>query len=258
MKIPTRILRAKVEECDPYPPQLTEQQLRLQERIHVIGTNLYATYSSRDLSFNQFAEALKISPRALKYFYVDIESLIGGLIRRHLMALAAELGKIPWEAENRAAKMRRAYYNYTHKGFGALTDAHTLFTREAALLPDDERQSIDTIALAMGQNIAGYAGVEALRLLDTPYLPLERIEELLFPNQPPLPKPEPTPEPEPEPEPEQTKFTNTPPDDDLFDIIDNLPMGPPSKAFEDPPGGKPGSWVLKCGIPLQKPGGPPK
>jgi len=182
MTIPTRILRAMATDYDPHPRTLTPRQQQMLERIQIIGLKIFAAFGPQNITFRQFAEALDISPRVLKHYYVDLDALVGDLIRTHLAALSAELGKIAENADNRAAKLRQAYYNFTHTALGALTDAHLLTTRDTELLPDDERLPIEATTTAIGQIIAGPKSAETMRLLDTADLTLSRIEQLLANN----------------------------------------------------------------------------
>src|SRR5271170_909211 len=191
---PARILRAKARAFDPSYFVLTPRQELREARILAFAQNLLAEEGRHNISFTSLAKALRMARATLSFHYVDLESLLGALIRRHLQALAAHLGEVPSDDPDFRQKRRAAYLSYTRTPRGGLTEAHRLYVRDRHTLPEDELESIELTRAGIGRALASDLAEEALILLDAQNLDATRIEaRLAIPENPPLQKRQPAP-----------------------------------------------------------------
>ena len=186
MQTNPRTLRA---EADAFDRQLrfpTERDRQQREHILTVAQALLARHGRHTISFTTLAAALRMAPATLRRHFIDLDALLGDILGRHLLALAAALGEIPFDHPDRARQKRAAYFTYTRGAFGGLTEAHLLYTRDRHLLPDDILTSLELTRDGLGDLLAGPNAREALLLLDTPYIPLANIEAMLaaLPQEP--------------------------------------------------------------------------
>jgi AcrR family transcriptional regulator len=228
---PDRILRAKAQSRDPSHFALTERQRQRHERVIAISQFLIAEEGRHNITFRGLARALRMTPATLRFHFLDIEALLGEILRRHLHGLAAALGKYEPTDPERHQKRRAAYLAYTRTGLGGLTEAHLLLVRDSHTLPDDERNSIDMMRQGLAELLAGPGDLpeEVLLLLDAPFLDAARIEARLAA---PILKAQPPPP--------QTAKTPEPPKE----------LAEPNAWTHPGQGEKPGNWIFSSGIPL--------
>jgi len=182
---PPRILRAEARNLDPTHPTPATTHPARHARILKIALSLFANHGFTKITFTAMAIALEIDPKTLRKHFADLPALLGEILRNHLTALSTAIGEIPFNAPDRQAQQRAIYHAFTHTPLGGLTEAHLLLTRDAHLLPDDERIPIQQTHQNFGEILAPFAPNEALALLDSPYLTAPRIETMLAPLQPP-------------------------------------------------------------------------
>jgi len=186
MQTNPRTLRA---EADAFDRQLrfpTERDRQQRDHILTVAQALLARHGRHTISFTALAAALRMAPATLRRHFIDLDALLGDILGRHLLALSAALGEIPFDHPDRARQKRQAYFTYTRGAFGGLTEAHLLYTRDRHLLPDDILTSLELTRDGIGDLLAGPHAREALLLLDTPYIPLANIEAMLaaLPGEP--------------------------------------------------------------------------
>jgi AcrR family transcriptional regulator len=225
MTTPIRILRAKAQARNPAHFALTERQRVRQEAILDIAKHLIADEGLANVTFAGLARALRLSVTTLIFHFVDLEALLGELIRRHLRALSAELGKISADDPHRHQKRRAAYLAYTRTPMGGLTEAHLLLVRDRHTLPPDERDGIELIRYGIGELITEGSVEDAFLFLDAPLLAAARIESYIAGRAPAPP-----------PQPDAPTFDTLTFDTPTFDTID---PGSPDE--------KPGDWALSYG-----------
>ncbi len=205
MPTPDRILRAKAQARDPSHFAFTARQRQRHERIIALGQYLIADEGRQNITFRSLACALRMSPAALRFHFVDMEALLGKIIRRHLLRLAAALGTYEPTDPARQQKRRAAYLAFTRTALGGFTEAHLVLVRDRHTLPDDERNSIDLMRQGLGELLAGpgESADEILHLLDAPFLDAPAIEArvaaLRIQPQPAAPPHSPEPNPPPHP-----------------------------------------------------------
>jgi AcrR family transcriptional regulator len=188
MTTPIRILRAKAQARNPAHFALTERQRAREAAILDIAQHLIADEGLANVTFAGLARALRLSATTLIFHFVDLEALLGELIRRHLRALAAELGKIAADDPLRHQKRRAAYLAYTRTPMGGLTEAHLLLVRDRHTLPPDERDGIEQIRQGIGELLTDGSVEDAFLFLDAPSLAPARIESFIR-SQAPAPPP---------------------------------------------------------------------
>jgi len=227
MRTPTRILRSEARNLNPARAELTEKQRARRQTILKLAETLLANHGRNTITLTSLAGALEISAATLRRYFVDLDALLGEILRNHLLALSRAIGDIPFDAPDRHARCRAAYHAFTHTGYGALTSAHLLLTRDTHLLPDDERIPIEQTHQGFGTILAPICPEEALLLLDSPTLTLARIEAFLAPRLA-------------QPATQAKKPTLAPP------VPEPHPDFPPEETE-----GKPGAWIYTAGIPLK-------
>jgi AcrR family transcriptional regulator len=220
MTTPIRILRAKAQARNPAHFALTERQRVRQESILDIAKHLIADEGRENITFAGLARALRLAVTTLAFHFVDLEALLGEIIRRHLRALSSELGKISADDPLRHKKRRAAYVAYTRTPMGGLNEAHLLLVRDRHTLPPDERETIELIRYGIGELLTDGSVEDVFLFLDAPLLTPARIEAYIAGHAP-----------EPPPQPEAPTFDTL-----TFDTID------PEATHE-----RPGDWALSYG-----------
>lgn len=224
MQTPARILRTEARNLNPERAPLSDRQSARRETILKLAQSLMARHGSNTITLGSLAIALDISITKIRRHFADLDALLGEILRNHLLALSDAIGDIPFNAPDRHAQQRAAYHAFTHIQFGALTEPHLLLTRDAHLLPDDERIAIEQTHQGFGAMLAPTCPQEALLLLDSPCLTAARIETILSPLLPPA------------------AASKTP----VLALAPPHPQGAP-----DAPDEKPGAWIFTAGIPLK-------
>src|ERR1700678_201118 len=130
MFTPARILRATIEKVHGGPPPLTPRQRAREERILAGRQSQMTQRGSHKISVTGLAKSLGISRDALCFHFCDIESLLAAILYRHIANIAAELAKIPGDAENRDRLRRAAYVAYTRTEANTFTEPHLLLVRD--------------------------------------------------------------------------------------------------------------------------------
>jgi AcrR family transcriptional regulator len=249
MKTPPRILRAREQNRDPDAYEFTQRQSARHDRILAGSQCLLAEYGPDTIDFRDLATALRMATATLRFHFVDLHALLGTILRRHLRALAAALGKIPTDAPNRQELQRAAYLAYTRTPLGGFTEAHLLFVRDRHTLPPDQRETIELTRFGLGTLLAGDLGEEALLLLDAPIVDAARIEVCLAAlNAPQAAEPaaphhdaerRPDSRPKEQPLTEQSKPRPPP----------RRSAATPFLPAEDIPAEIPGDWIYAVGLP---------
>jgi AcrR family transcriptional regulator len=175
-----RILRAEADKFDRQQRFPDERDRQKREHILTAAGALLARHGRHAITFGAMAAALRMAPATLRRHFIDLDALLGEILSRHLLALAAAMGQVPFSDPDRSRKKREAYFTFTHGPFGSLTEAHLLYTRDRNLLPEDVLTSLEQTREGLGDLLAGRNGRTALLLLDTPYIiPLADIESML-------------------------------------------------------------------------------
>jgi hypothetical protein len=189
MTTSARILRAEAQDIAPALFRRTPSQLARHESILAVGQALMARHGRQHILFTRFALALNLDPSTLRRDIIDLDAMLGEILRRHLRGLANALGKVFGGDPEFERKRRAAYLAYTRTPYGALVPAHLLLVRDRQFLPPDERIIIEQIRDGIGTALAGELGEEALSLLDTPGLDAARIEFIFAHYSPKEPTP---------------------------------------------------------------------
>lgn len=189
MTTPARILRAQAQDIAPALFRRTPAQAARHENILAVGQALMARHGRHHILFTRFALALNLDPSTLRRDIIDLDAMLGEILRRHLHALSRALGQVPSDDPERQRKRRAAYLAYTRTPNGALTPPHLLLVRDCRLLPPDVRLPIEELRADIGRALAGDLGEEAMSLLDTPGLDAARAEFIFAHYSPQKPAP---------------------------------------------------------------------
>lgn len=180
MLVSPRILRAEALCLACHPRELTSREIARQERILDTATELLARHGMRAVTFGALALALRLAPATLRFHFVDLDDLLGEILRGHLQRLAELLGDVPAEPEATLHTRRRAAWaQATRAGLGGTTPAHTLLLRDRHGLPADLLENIEATYRNLGLLLAGPDLPEALTLLDDPAIAPARAEILI-------------------------------------------------------------------------------
>lgn len=172
--ISPRILRAEADSLDCRPRHLTDRELEREEKILDTAEVLLARHGAYRITFANLCLALRLTRAALRFHFIDMDDLLGALLRRHLQ----ELGEILAAATTPAAR-REAWRRATTLPDGTHTNAHTLLLRDRASLPEDLRAEIETEYRRLGALLSPEAPAEALALLATLDVSLSNITAML-------------------------------------------------------------------------------
>jgi len=241
--ISPRILRAEADKFDRQQRFPDERDRQKREHILTAAQALLARYGRHAITFAAMAAALRMAPATLRRHFFDLDALLGAILGRHLLALAAAMGQVPFNDPDRSRKKREAYFTFTHGPYGGLTEAHLLYTRDRHFLPDDILTNLDQTREGLGDLLAGRNGRTALLLLDTPYIPLADIETMLA-ALPQEALPEPSPEPLAETLPETTTAEPAEPAKPVTPTQKPAPLSPTPASHQPPPRRPPGAWLL--------------
>lgn len=178
--ISPRILRAQAEKLACRPRHLTAKEEARQQNILDTAQTLLARNGAYRITFAALCIALRLSRATLQFHFVDMDDLLGALIRRHLDNLSAQLAAVTAPDPARQAALRRAAWRkITRLPDGSFTEAHTLLVQNLALLPEDLRQEFAPAYAALGAMLCPHDAHAALALLDAPDVTLEKAETAL-------------------------------------------------------------------------------
>jgi AcrR family transcriptional regulator len=189
MHISARIIRAEAEALGCLPNFLTDRERERRDNILRLGRAVLAKHGRDRVRFIDIAIGLNITQAAIRRHFVDLDALLGDILRRHCRAIVAELAKIPQDAPDRDRKRRAAYIAATRTPLGNLTADHVLLVRDRHLLPDDERIPLELLRDEIGHIVAGEHFELALELLDLPHVGADEIEAKLARQISPAPRP---------------------------------------------------------------------
>lgn len=186
MHTPARILQAHADDIDRSSRDLTTKELERRDLVLRIAEDLFARFGRHTITFTNLALAMRMAPGTLRRLFLDLDILFAEILRRHLFAIASAMGDVPHDAPDQAALRRAAYLKATRLPFGGLTKPHLLLVRDLAVLPEDLRESLESIRLSLGYNLAPGNPHGALALLDMPCFDAAQIEAMLaaLPHQP--------------------------------------------------------------------------
>jgi AcrR family transcriptional regulator len=182
MHISARIIRAEAEALGCLPKFLTDRERERRDNILRLGRSIMAKHGRDRVRFIDIAVGLNLTKAAVRRHFVDIDALLGDILRRHCRALVAELATIPHDAPDRDRKRRAVYIAFTRTPMGGLTADHLLLVRDLKLLPEDERIPLELLRCEIGRIVAGDHFELALELLDQPYFDANDVEAKLAPH----------------------------------------------------------------------------
>jgi len=189
---PLRVLRARANAFTRPELARTAFEHKRHETIIDASRALMAEFGRNALTFTALAKALTMSRSTLERHFVDLDSILGEILTRHLIFLSKIIGDIAPDTPHCQQQRRAAYWEATRSAGGAFTEAHGLYLRERQAMPPDLAEGIEASRLALGQLLAGELAEEALALLDSPGLDPDRIEARLgTPATPPVKLPRP-------------------------------------------------------------------
>jgi len=236
MPIPIRQLRAITDDLPGARPILSPREQARQDQILAAATALLARFGRAGLTMAAFAAALRMSPATLRRYFPDMDSLLAEILMRHLQAIAAALGKVPFDAPDRAPARRAAYIAHTRTAFNAHTEPHLILLRERHALPPDLAEPVEKLRTLLADMLAPETPDLALTLLDAPELQPAQIETILAALRPKSQHAAPHPHPIDTPQPHPARPNPTP----LFAITS------PEKPLRPPP---PPAWRLTSAEP---------
>lgn len=179
MQANPRRLRARADSLAGGPPPLTRRQQLCYDRIMAIAPALLAEFGVQNITFAALALALRITPAAIRYHFIDIDDLLGVILLTHLATLHEALAHVPATEPNPEAARRTAYLAVTRGNDGRLTAPHALLVHARHTLPDDLQEQLEPRYAALAEIIAGERAATTLPLLDSPLFEPETIERML-------------------------------------------------------------------------------
>lgn len=147
------------------------------QRSHILDAAeaVFAAHPRHTLTTTAIAEALRIAPRRLRYFFADPDALLAALLRRHLEMVISCLAALPAPTPPRLRA--QAYWLATRTG-ATLSVAHRLYCQLRHTLPADERPAIETLRQALAETL-GHGSPAILDLLDQPWLTEAQLDAAL-------------------------------------------------------------------------------
>ncbi len=179
MKPSHRALRDRIDAIPGNHPHLTAREQDRQEQIVTAGRTLLAEFGARSFTLNAFALAMRISPASIRRHFIDLDSLLVHILNRHLLTLSTVMGTLPRTANDKHAARRAAYLAHTRTPLGGLTEAHLLLVRDRHLLPQADRDRIETIRANLATLMARDHADSVIEWLDTPTMDLADIDAIL-------------------------------------------------------------------------------
>ncbi len=179
MKPSHRALRDRIDAIPGNHPSLTAREQDRQEQIVTAGRTLFAEFGASSFTLSAFALALRMSPAIIRRHFIDLDSLLVHILNRHLLTLSTVMGTLPRSANDRHAARRRAYLAHTRTPLGGLTEAHLILVRDRHLLPQTDRDRIETIRANLANLMAADHAGTVMELLDMPTMDLADIDAVL-------------------------------------------------------------------------------
>jgi len=178
--IPIRILRAQVETLIDLRATWRPAQFEREKAILRLATAMIATHGMANVTLPGLARAMAISTNTFRRYFVDLEALVGAILRRHLEALYEALAEIPANTPNIAAARRQKWLQLTRTENGDFTDAHKIFVLDRHLLPADILPALEELYAEHGSEIAAPATAgQALAVIDQAFTTQASVEAAL-------------------------------------------------------------------------------
>ncbi len=181
MPTPPRILRAEIEDIPGARPRLSERERERQEVILAAGRRVLVNHGRANIRLTDLAVALGMAPGTVRRYFPDLDSLLGEILTRHLLAISSAIGKAVQGLSHaqRQPAARAAYLEATRTVLGGQTEAHLLLLRERHHLPPDQLDCIEQTRAGLGELLAGELATAALSLLDMAEFNGAQIEGML-------------------------------------------------------------------------------
>ena len=179
MKPSHRALRDRIDAIPGNHPRFTAREQDRQEQIVTAGRTLLAEFGASSFTLNAFALALRMSPASIRRHFIDLDSLLVHILNRHLLTLSTVMGTLPRTANDKHAARRAAYLAHTRTPLGGLTEAHLILVRDRHLLPQADRDRIETIRANLATLMAADHADSVIEWLDTPTMDLADIDAIL-------------------------------------------------------------------------------
>ena len=179
MKPSHRALRDRIDAIPGNHPHLTAREQDRQEQIVTAGRTLLAEFGASSFTLNAFALAMRMSPASIRRHFIDLDSLLVHILNRHLLTLSTVMGTLPRTANDKHAARRAAYLAHTRTPLGGLTEAHLILVRDRHLLPQADRDRIETIRANLATLMAADHADSVIEWLDTPTMDLADIDAIL-------------------------------------------------------------------------------
>jgi len=144
-----RIIAESLQSTPAFPA--TERDRARQDNIIECARIAMAEKGFTNITMAAFAIGMRLAVSTLRRHFCDLDALLAHIVRLHLQALSAALGKIDQNAPDPASARRAAYLAFTRNPIGGgFTNDHLLLIRDSPSLPPDELETIN----AMHQNLA--------------------------------------------------------------------------------------------------------
>ena len=175
---PARQLKRFAEACRSRPPTTQRDRDRYVYILEAAQDMLIDTGRNR-FTLPEFALCVGLSQLTIRRQISDLHHLFALVLSKHLDAILAAVGAIPFDSPDLFARRRLAYGRATRGICGIPTPLHFLLVRDRFTLPDDELESIDKQRRVIAFLVGRENGEDIMNLLDSPTLDLEKIEAMI-------------------------------------------------------------------------------
>ncbi len=172
-------MRDRIDAIPGNQPHLTAREQDRQEQIVTAGRTLLAEFGANSFTLPAFALAMRMSAASIRRHFIDLDSLLVHILNRHLLTLSTVMGSLRPGANDKHAARRSAYLAHTRTPLGGLTEAHLLLVRDRHLLPQTDRDRIETIRANLATLMARDHADAVMEWLDTPTMDLADIDAIL-------------------------------------------------------------------------------
>ena len=180
MSTPIRILRAQVETLIDLRATWRPAQFQRERLILRLATALIATHGLGNITLPALAQAMMMANATLKRYFVDLEALVGAILRRHLKALQTALAEIPADTPNLHATRRQTWLRLTRTDSGDFNDEHKIFVKFRHHLPADIRPALEALYQELGTELAAaFEPKQTLEILDSVLTTPANLEMIL-------------------------------------------------------------------------------
>jgi AcrR family transcriptional regulator len=180
MHIPTRTLRAWVEDAHGRPPP-SVRELDREDTILKKASTLFLRAGRHGVSLTGLSQALRMAPFTVRMAFCDLDNILFEILWRYLTKLRDAVAAVPEDMSGTMPGHTEArvlaYLEIARCGLGGLSENHILLTRERHGLPPDLAEPLEALRHQIGELIAGSHSAIVLAMLDTPYAGLD----ILFP-----------------------------------------------------------------------------